>query len=93
MEDADDETRGRKGNKTDSDSTTKGNVIVSVRVRPDVGPKDGQQDRDWEINGKRHTVSYHGREGGDYIYGKHTHTHSLTRTVQVMLRFSLLTSV
>ncbi|KZM23223.1 Kinesin-like protein kip2 [Ascochyta rabiei] len=69
IEDGDDEARGRGSSKIDGEPTNKGNVIVSVRVRPDVGPKDGQQDRDWEVNGKRHTVSYHGRDGGgDYIY-------------------------
>lgn len=72
IEEADDETRGRKSNKSDSESGSKGNVIVSVRVRPDAGPKDGQQEKDWDVNGKRHMVTYHGRDGGgDYIYGKH----------------------
>ncbi|XPT02181.1 Kinesin-like protein kip2 [Ascochyta lentis] len=69
IEEGDDDARGRRNTKLDSEPTNKGNVIVSVRVRPDVGPKDGQQDRDWDVNGKRHTVSYHGRDGGgDYIY-------------------------
>lgn len=73
IEDADDEARGRKSSKGEAESSGKGNVIVSVRVRPDVGPKDGQQERDWDVNGKRHTVTYHGRDGGgDYIYGKRT---------------------
>lgn len=72
IEDADEEARGRKNTKGESESASKGNVIVSVRVRPDVGPKDGQQDRDWDVNGKRHMVTYHGRDGGgDYIYGKY----------------------
>lgn len=70
IEEGDDEARGRK-NKSDGESGSKGNVIVSVRVRPDAGPKDGQQEQDWDVNGKRHTVTYHGRDGGgDYIYGK-----------------------
>ncbi|KAJ8106595.1 hypothetical protein OPT61_g9429 [Boeremia exigua] len=69
IEEGDDEARGRKGSKTECESSSKGNVIVSVRVRPDVGPKDGQQDRDWDVNGKRHMITYHGRDGGgDYIY-------------------------
>ncbi|KAJ4340492.1 Kinesin-like protein kip2 [Didymella glomerata] len=68
IEEGDDEARGRK-NKSDGESGSKGNVIVSVRVRPDAGPKDGQQEKDWDVNGKRHTVAYHGRDGGgDYIY-------------------------
>ncbi|KAJ4321777.1 Kinesin-like protein kip2 [Neodidymelliopsis sp. IMI 364377] len=71
IEEGDDEVRGRTTATGDRDSTGKdgkGNVIVSVRVRPDVGPKDGQQDRDWEVNNKRQLVSYTGREGGDYFY-------------------------
>ncbi|KAF3052938.1 hypothetical protein E8E11_001861 [Didymella keratinophila] len=68
IEEGDDEARGRK-NKSDGESGSKGNVIVSVRVRPDAGPKDGQQEKDWDVNGKRHMVTYHGRDGGgDYIY-------------------------
>ncbi|KAE8866198.1 hypothetical protein PTNB29_03345 [Pyrenophora teres f. teres] len=46
----------------------KGNVIVSVRVRPDAGAKDGKHDADWEVNNKRALISYKGKEGGDYIY-------------------------
>jgi centromeric protein E len=77
IEEGDEEARGRKSSKTDAESSGKGNVLVSVRVRPDVGPKDGQQDKDWDVNGKRHTVTYHGRDGGgDYIYGKHTNRSS-----------------
>jgi centromeric protein E len=70
----DDEPRGR----TDSimaDGTSlpkdgKGNVLVSVRVRPDVGVKDGKQEAEWEVDNKRALVAYRGREGGDYIYGR-----------------------
>jgi centromeric protein E len=77
IEEGDDEARGRKSSKTDAESSAKGNVLVSVRVRPDVGPKDGQQDKDWDVSGKRHTVTYHGRDGGgDYIYGKHANRSS-----------------
>ncbi|KAF1929564.1 kinesin-domain-containing protein [Didymella exigua CBS 183.55] len=69
VEEGDDEARGRKSNKPDGESGGKGNVIVSVRVRPDAGPNDGQQEKDWEVNGKRHVVTYRGRDGGgDYIY-------------------------
>lgn len=65
--------RGRADAKGESNSTLKdgkGNVIVSVRVRPDVGTKDRQQDVEWEVDNKRALVSYKGREGGDYIYGR-----------------------
>lgn len=45
----------------------KGNVIVSVRVRPDAG-KDSKPDTEWDVNNKQALISYRGREGGDYIY-------------------------
>jgi len=48
----------------------KGNVIVSVRVRPDFAAKDGKQEMEWEVNGKRSLITYKGREGGDYYYGR-----------------------
>ncbi|KAJ4301054.1 Kinesin-like protein kip2 [Kalmusia sp. IMI 367209] len=46
----------------------KGNVLVSVRVRPDVGAKDSKQELEWEVNNKRALIAYKGREGGDYFY-------------------------
>ncbi|KAF2109086.1 kinesin motor domain-containing protein [Lophiotrema nucula] len=68
---AEDDTRGRADSKTDRNSLHKdgkGNVIVSVRVRPDVGVKDSKQELEWEVNNKRALVAYKGREGGDYYY-------------------------
>jgi centromeric protein E len=50
----------------------KGNVIVSVRVRPDVGVKDGKPELEWEVNNKGAIITYKGGEGGDYVYGKVT---------------------
>lgn len=47
----------------------KGNVIVSVRVRPDVATKDAKQEGEWEVSGKKALIAYRGREGGDYYYG------------------------
>ncbi|KAF2876842.1 kinesin motor domain-containing protein [Massariosphaeria phaeospora] len=68
----DEDSRGRSENASaDRDSTHKdgkGNVIVSVRVRPDVGVKDSKQELEWEVDGKRSLVAYKGREGGDYVY-------------------------
>ena len=47
----------------------KGNVIVSVRVRPDaVGDKSSA--KEWLVDGRQSLVAYRGREGGDYYYGK-----------------------
>lgn len=62
---------GEDGGHADSKSLKdgKGNVIVSVRVRPDAGAKDGKHDAEWEVNNKRALISYKGKEGGDYIYG------------------------
>lgn len=66
-----DEARGRIDSKAadgGAHKDGKGNVIVSVRIRPDV-VKDNKQELEWEINGKRSLVSYKGREGGEYYYG------------------------
>ena len=48
----------------------KGNVIVSVRVRPDVATKDAKPEGEWEVSGKKALIAYRGREGGDYYYGR-----------------------
>ena len=48
----------------------KGNVIVSVRVRPDTGASGNKSDGEWMVDGRRSLVSFRGREGGDYYYGK-----------------------
>ncbi|KAF2749899.1 kinesin-domain-containing protein [Sporormia fimetaria CBS 119925] len=71
FEDIDDESRGRADtHAADGTAATKdgkGNVIVSVRVRPNV-VRDAAQESEWDINGKRALVGYKGREGGDYYY-------------------------
>ena len=69
----DDEVRGR-GESSSADRSSihkdgKGNVLVSVRIRPDAGTKDAKQDLEWNINGKRSMIAYKGKEGGEYIYG------------------------
>jgi centromeric protein E len=49
----------------------KGNVIVSVRVRPDVAGQDtSRAEGEWMVDGRRSLVAYRGREGGDYHYGE-----------------------
>lgn len=61
------ESKGSSGPGKDS---TKGNVIVSVRVRPDAGGGDvNTTDGEWIVDGRRSLVSYRGKEGGDYRYG------------------------
>ena len=73
IEDGDD--RGRpKSQETITDGKrhskdSKGNVIVSVRVRPDAGGGDaGNTEGEWMVDGRRSLISYKGREGGDYRY-------------------------
>ncbi len=65
---------------------SKGNVIVSVRVRPDAGGNgDARAEGEWLVDGRRSLISYRGREGGDYYYG-------ITRIVIPRLRFANGTS-
>lgn len=54
----------------------KGNVIVSVRVRPDAGSngEHSKTDGEWMVDGRRSLVAYRGREGGDYYYGEYPQT-------------------
>lgn len=47
----------------------KGNVLVSVRVRPDVGGTGEKSEGEWMVDGRRSLVAYRGRERGDYYYG------------------------
>lgn len=50
----------------------RGNVIVSVRVRPDAG-SNGEKSKtegEWMVDGRRSLVAYKGKEGGDYYYGE-----------------------
>ena len=47
----------------------KGNVIVSVRVRPDASDAT-RSGGEWMVDGRRSLISYGGKEGGDYYYGK-----------------------
>lgn len=50
--------------------SSKGNVIVSVRVRPDSGGGDpNSEEGEWMVDGRRSLISYRGKEGGDHVYG------------------------
>jgi hypothetical protein len=63
----------------------KGNVLVSVRVRPDAGSGEtGQADGEWMVDGRRSLVSYRGKEGGDYRYGMCLHAWTLVVGRQLM---------
>ncbi|KAI1805013.1 kinesin-domain-containing protein [Daldinia bambusicola] len=54
----------------------KGNVIVSVRVRPDAGGNgNNKPEGEWMVDGRRSLVAYRGREGGDYFYDNVFTTH------------------
>ena len=57
-------------NKRASKMDGKGNVLVSVRVRPDAGGNDHSSDGEWMVDGRRSLIGYKGKEGGDYYYGK-----------------------
>ncbi|KAK4105756.1 kinesin-domain-containing protein [Parathielavia hyrcaniae] len=46
----------------------KGNVIVSVRVRPDAGGNDNKSDGEWLVDGRKSLIAFQGKEGGDYVY-------------------------
>ena len=46
----------------------KGNVLVSVRVRPDAAGDNNKPEGEWMVDGRRSLISYNGREGGDYRY-------------------------
>lgn len=51
----------------------KGNVLVSVRVRPDAGSNQGKvEGNEWAVDGRQSLISYRGRDSGDYYYGRLT---------------------
>ena len=71
------EPRGRETSAEATDtkdgkaSEGKGNVIVSVRVRPDSGGNaPNKVEAEWKVDGRRSLVAYQGKEGGDYYYGE-----------------------
>jgi centromeric protein E len=48
----------------------KGNVIVSVRVRPGKNSDGDSPEGEWMVDGRRSLISYKGKEGGNHLYGK-----------------------
>ncbi|KAJ5899824.1 hypothetical protein N7495_004568 [Penicillium taxi] len=47
----------------------KGNVIVSVRVRPDMNPSDSPRNHgEWAVDGRQSLIAHRGKDGGDYYY-------------------------
>lgn len=47
----------------------KGNVVVSVRVRPDTNPDHKGPEGEWMVDGRKSLISFRGKEGGDHYYG------------------------
>jgi centromeric protein E len=71
----DDESRGRASDEdANHGKEGKGNVTVSVRVRPDQASADkgrGESDLEWMVDGRRSLIAFRGKEGGEYSYGVH----------------------
>ncbi|KAL1845605.1 Kinesin-like protein kip2 [Paecilomyces lecythidis] len=66
FDDADEAGGNSKGG---SKAKDKGNVLVSVRVRPDAGNSDASKpDGEWMVDGRRSLISFRGKEAGDYYY-------------------------
>lgn len=66
-EEAEDATGASKAGAKAKES--KGNVLVSVRVRPDASGSDTSKSGEWGLDGRRGLISYKGKEGGEYHYG------------------------
>ncbi|KAG0154754.1 hypothetical protein PDIDSM_322 [Penicillium digitatum] len=66
FEDADDPM----GKSISKPKEMKGNVLVSVRVRPDnnSGGETPRNHGEWSIDSRQSLISYRGKEGGDYFY-------------------------
>ncbi|KAL2834522.1 kinesin motor domain-containing protein [Aspergillus cavernicola] len=65
FEDGDENAGASKTNAKPKES--KGNVIVSVRVRPNMNG-ESSANSEWIVDGHRGLLAYNGREGGDYYY-------------------------
>ncbi|OAA49269.1 kinesin [Metarhizium rileyi] len=66
---------GAASDKRSSKSDGKGNVVVSVRVRPDNGASQSSPEGEWMVDGRKSLIAYKGKEGGDYIYDNVFTTH------------------
>ena len=67
---ADEVGSGTSSKRSSKIKESKGNVIVSVRVRPDASNSDNSGEGEWLVDGRRALVSFRGKEGGDYFYGR-----------------------
>ncbi|KAE8133145.1 kinesin motor domain-containing protein [Aspergillus pseudotamarii] len=71
FEDADDVTGALKPHSKPKEA--KGNVIVSVRVRPDVhGTETSKTNSEWAVDARHSLITFSGKEGGDYYYGNNS---------------------
>ncbi|KJZ73350.1 hypothetical protein HIM_07354 [Hirsutella minnesotensis 3608] len=61
--------------KRSSHSEGKGNVIVSVRVRPDANADQTNPDGEWMVDSRKSLIAYRGKEGGDHYYDNVFATH------------------
>lgn len=63
-------SRSRSAKKKES---SKGNVVVSVRIRPEQnGLADGNGSTgEWYVDSQGDEITYHGKDGGAYHYGEH----------------------
>ncbi|KAK5990823.1 Kinesin-related protein 11 [Cladobotryum mycophilum] len=57
---------GSMSDKRSSRSDAKGNVLVSVRVRPDANADNNEGD--WVVDGRQSHIAYRGKEGGEHSY-------------------------
>ncbi|KAB2572243.1 Centromeric protein e [Lasiodiplodia theobromae] len=62
------EDKGSKSPSSDKDfgKDLKGNVIVSVRVRPNSSTSENTGLQDWELDGRRGTITFRGKDGGTF---------------------------
>lgn len=56
-------------NRASKGAEQKGNVLVSVRVRPDAKADQTRGGGDWSVDCRKSLISFQGKEGGDYFYG------------------------
>ena len=77
----------------------KGNVLVSVRVRPTANGDHGNPEGEWMVDGRRSLISYKGKEGGNHIYGAYRSNQasrlrriSLTKISQTMCLLLMITT-
>ncbi|KAE8417788.1 kinesin motor domain-containing protein [Aspergillus pseudocaelatus] len=77
FEDADDVTGALKPHSKPKEA--KGNVIVSVRVRPDVhGTETSKTNSEWAVDARHSLITFSGKEGGDYYYGNNSPSANLS---------------